>query len=107
MYMDVVGNRHLAQEFIGGPTGAAGLRQGLRSGEFLLARAAQAGPDFRQSQQIRALAGHGTGDQAAGLGDVLRLVRRRRHLDHTHPHAHPSLMVRVSIASFSHRDHGQ
>ncbi len=72
MHMDVIGDRALAQKFIRRPSGSTRLRQSLRRGDCSRV-VAETAPDLRQSEQIRPLPGHGTGDQGTGLGDVLRL----------------------------------
>ena len=78
--------RQVLQQAIGLATG-----DGLRGCPPFVRAAALERPHLGQQQEIRPVLAHRLLDQAAGLGEVGRLVVDRAHLDHAHTHPGPSL----------------
>ena len=78
----------LAEELVGGAARFVGAlrRQQLGVGVAHGAVAAQAVPHFRQGHDVGAVGLDGLADQAARLGDVLRLVGAGVHLDDADAH---------------------
>ena len=77
-----------AEELVGGAAGFVGAfrRQQFGVGVADGAVAAEAVPDFREGDDVGAVGFDCLADQAASLGDVLRLVGAGVHLDDAEAH---------------------